>query len=137
MMWAPFIANNDDMLSQLAQFQIFVTLLSSLALRAIPTSVLAGSIVSALLLIVPSIGILLETPLLEYVGALGHFGMQVIEQMTIFQPLRVRLGMGPEQPQVAPTPTRSQMGDEEAKWSRAAGGEAEGNVVHDFVEVMP
>ena len=50
MMWAPFIANNDDMLSQLAQLQIFVTLLSSLALRAMPPSVLAGSIVSALLL---------------------------------------------------------------------------------------
>ena len=35
MMYAPFVEDSDDMLSQLAQLQIFLTLLSSLSLRAV------------------------------------------------------------------------------------------------------
>jgi len=65
MMYAPFIEDSDDMLSQLAQLQIFLTLLSSLALRATPPSETVGNMVTALLFIVPLIGVALETPLLD------------------------------------------------------------------------
>ena len=36
MMYAPFIDDSDDKLSQLAQLQIFLTLLSAISLRTIP-----------------------------------------------------------------------------------------------------
>jgi hypothetical protein len=67
-MYAPFVEDSDDKLSQLAQLQVFLTLLSSLALRASPPSKLAGDLVTAVLFIVPCIGVALETPLLEVVG---------------------------------------------------------------------
>jgi uncharacterized membrane protein YhaH (DUF805 family) len=68
MMYAPFVEDSDDMLSQLAQLQIFLTLLSSLALRATPPSDLVGSMVTFLLFFVPLIGVALETPLFEVLG---------------------------------------------------------------------
>lgn len=67
-MYAPFVEDSDDQLSQLAQLQIFLTLLSSLALRATPPSELVGNMVTVVLFLVPCIGIALETPLLEVVG---------------------------------------------------------------------
>ena len=66
-MWAPFINDSDDVLAQLAQLQIFLTILSSLALRAMPPSAFVGSLVTALLFVVPSIGIDIETPLMDVV----------------------------------------------------------------------
>ena len=50
------------------KLQVFLTLLSSLALRASPPSKLAGDLVTAVLFLVPCIGVALETPLLEVVG---------------------------------------------------------------------
>ena len=67
MMYAPFVKDSDDTLSQLAQLQVFLTLLSSLALRASPPSKLAGDLVTAVLFLVPCIGVALETPLLDVV----------------------------------------------------------------------
>jgi hypothetical protein len=60
MMYAPFVKDSDDTLSQLAQLQIFLTLLSSLALRASPPSKLAGDLVTAVLFLVPCIGVALD-----------------------------------------------------------------------------
>jgi len=68
MMYAPFIEDSDDKLSQLAQLQIFLTLLSSLALRAAPPSEMVGQLVTVILFLVPLIGVALETPLLEELG---------------------------------------------------------------------
>ena len=73
MMYAPFIADSDDKLSQLAQLQIFLTLLSSLALRASPPSALVASLVSVILILVPLAGVAMETRLfddLAYFGAI-------------------------------------------------------------------
>ena len=67
-MYAPFIEDSDDKLSQLAQLQIFLTLLSSLALRAVPPSEVVGQLVTVILFLVPLIGVALETPLLEELG---------------------------------------------------------------------
>ena len=67
-MYAPFIEDSDDKLSQLAQLQIFLTLLSSLALRAVPPSEVVGQLVTVILFLVPLIGVALETPLLEVLG---------------------------------------------------------------------
>ena len=68
MMYAPFIEDGDDQLSQLAQLQIFLTLVSSLALRASPPSEFVGSLVTVVLFAVPLIGLALETPLLKVLG---------------------------------------------------------------------
>ena len=68
MMYAPFIEDSDDKLSQLAQLQIFLTLLSSLALSAVPPSEVVGQLVTVILFLVPLIGVALETPLLEVLG---------------------------------------------------------------------
>jgi len=68
MMYAPFIEDSDDQLSQLAQLQIFLTLLSSLSLRATPPSEFVSSLVTVVLFIVPLLGLALETPLLEVLG---------------------------------------------------------------------
>ena len=70
MMYAPFIDDSDDLLSQFAQLQIFLTLLSSLALRTTPPSEFVGNLVTAVLFAVPLLGLALETPLLELVGML-------------------------------------------------------------------
>ena len=69
MMYAPFVEDSDDLLSQLAQLQVFLTLLSSLALRATPPSKLAGDMVTVVLFLVPLIGVALETPLPDVLGA--------------------------------------------------------------------
>jgi len=68
MMYAPFIEDSDDKLSQLAQLQIFLTLLSSLALSAVPPSEVVGQLVTVILFLVPLLGVALETPLLEVFG---------------------------------------------------------------------
>ena len=68
MMYAPFIEESDDKLSQLAQMQIFLTLLSSLALSAVPPSEVVGQLVTVILFLVPLLGVALETPLLEVFG---------------------------------------------------------------------
>ena len=69
MKFAPFVKDSDDQLSQLAQLQIFLTLLSSLALRASPPSKIVGELVTVVLVLVPLIGVALETPLLDELGA--------------------------------------------------------------------
>ena len=68
MMYAPFVEDSDDMLSQLAQLQIFLTLLSSLSLRAVPPSEFVSNLVTFILFAVPLLGLALETPLLEVLG---------------------------------------------------------------------
>ena len=68
MMYAPFIEDSDDQLSQLAQLQIFLTLLSSLSLRATPPSEFVGTLVTVVLFAVPLLGLALETPLLDVLG---------------------------------------------------------------------
>ena len=66
MMYAPFVEDSDDTLSQMAQVQIFLTLLSSLALRAHPPDKMVGDLVTVVLFIVPLMAIVLETPAVEY-----------------------------------------------------------------------
>lgn len=66
---SPFAEASDDVLAQLAQLQIFLTLLSALALRTTPPSALAGFMVTFVLFAVPIIGVALETPLFKAVGA--------------------------------------------------------------------
>ena len=63
MLYTPFVEDSDDALSQLAQAQIFLTLLSSLALRTFPPSKLVGDLITAILFIVPCMGVLMETSL--------------------------------------------------------------------------
>ena len=70
MMYAPFKNASDDTLSQLAQLQIFLTLLSSMALRETPPSEFVGSLVTYVLFIVPGIGLYLETPLVSELNKL-------------------------------------------------------------------
>ena len=53
MMAAPYVENSDDHLAQLAQLQIYLTLLSSLALRAVPPSAAVGSMITVILFLVP------------------------------------------------------------------------------------
>ena len=63
MLYTPFVEDSDDALSQLAQAQIFLTLLSSLAPRTFPPSKLVGDLITAILFIVPCMGVLMETSL--------------------------------------------------------------------------
>jgi len=70
MMYAPFVEDSDDHLSQVAQLQIFLTLLSSLALRTTPPSKLVGDMVTIILFLVPCIGVLLETPIIDEARAI-------------------------------------------------------------------
>jgi len=65
MMAAPYIEDSDDHLAQLAQLQIFLTLLSSLALRAIPPSEVVGNLVTVILFAVPVSGIIFQTELFD------------------------------------------------------------------------
>ena len=80
-MYAPFIEDSDDKLSQLAQLQIFLTLLSSLALRATPPSAFVSSAVTVILFVVPLIGVALETPLFEVMGKSLGVLMHVVRKI--------------------------------------------------------
>ena len=58
MVYGPFCEADDDLLSQLAQAQIFLTLLSSLALRATPPSKIVGDMVTVILFLVPILSLI-------------------------------------------------------------------------------
>ena len=62
-MYAPFVEDSDDTLQQLAQFQIFLTLVSALALRVPNPSPAVGTILGIILVAVPLMGVYLETDL--------------------------------------------------------------------------
>ena len=53
MLSTPYVEDSDDQLAQLAQLQIYLTLLSSLALRAVPPSEAVGNMVTVILIAVP------------------------------------------------------------------------------------
>ena len=65
MMAAPHIEDSDDHLAQLAQLQVYLTLLSSLALRAVPPSEAVGTMVTVILFAVPVSGVIFQTELLD------------------------------------------------------------------------
>jgi len=65
MMAAPYVENSDDHLAQLAQLQIYLTLLSSLALRAVPPSAAVGSMITVILFLVPLSGVIFQTELFD------------------------------------------------------------------------
>jgi len=65
MMFAPFVESSDDHLAQAAQIQIFLTLLSSLALRAVPPSEAVGTMVTVILFAVPLSGVIFQTELFD------------------------------------------------------------------------
>ena len=65
MMYAPFVKSSDDQLSQLAQTQIFLTLVASIGLRMTPPDESLGTLVSVTLFILPVFAIGMETPLVE------------------------------------------------------------------------
>ena len=92
MMYAPFIEDSDDKLSQLAQLQIFLTLLSSLALSAVPPSEVVGQLVTVILFLVPLLGVALETPLLEVLGqAFGVIRGAFVKLFPNFKPPTFRV----------------------------------------------
>ena len=63
MMFAPFVEDSDDQLQQLAQFQIFLTLVASIGLRMSPPNETLSTLMSILIVCIPIIAVLLETPL--------------------------------------------------------------------------
>ena len=65
MLYAPFIRDSDDQLQQLAQFQIFLTLVASIGLRMTPPSQTLATMMSVLFVFIPIIAILMETPLVD------------------------------------------------------------------------
>ena len=73
MMWAPFLNYSDDQLQQLSQFQIFLTLVASIGLRMTPPSYTLATMMSILMLCLPVIALLLETPLVSELS--GGWGM--------------------------------------------------------------
>jgi len=70
MVAAPFIKDSDDQTSQLAQAQIFFSLVSSIGLRMHPPNETLGSLLSVFFFFIPIFAILMETPLAdEFRGA--------------------------------------------------------------------
>ena len=74
MMWAPFLNYSDDQLQQLAQFQIFLTLVASIGLRMTPPSYTLATMMTVLLMCIPFIGLGLETPIVSVVLGEGGSG---------------------------------------------------------------
>ena len=104
MMYAPFIKDSDDTLSQMAQVQVFLTLLSSLALRAAPPDKMTGDLVTVVLFFVPLMAIVLETPAVKY----ARQGLAITKRL-ILTPLK-RILPAPSKSAIMPTsmiPVRS------------------------------
>jgi len=57
MMYAPFVADSDDQLQQMAQLQIFMTLAASIGLRATPPDPLLSNLLGVLLVVTPCISL--------------------------------------------------------------------------------
>ena len=97
MMAAPYIESSDDHLAQLAQLQIYLTLLSSLVLRAIPPSEAVGSMVTIILFLVPSSGVIFQTELFDdLLWLFGKLRAVFVKAFPNFHP------PPPQLPQLAP-----------------------------------
>jgi hypothetical protein len=102
MMYAPFIRDSDDTLQQLAQVQIFLTMVASIGLRMTPPDETLGTIISVLLFCMPVIAISMEMPI--YDEMLGAY------KMLRNACSRAHLIMGFHQrPRVKPAPTSKTM----------------------------
>ena len=69
MMYAPFIDDGDDLLSQVCQLQIFFSLLSAIVLKTNPNSAAMGYILPIMILIPPLAAVVFECGLLEMISS--------------------------------------------------------------------
>ena len=74
---APFISDSDDKLQQMAQTQVFLTLVSSIGLRMTPPDETLATIVAALLFALPIIAIFMESTLADELRGGARMGKQV------------------------------------------------------------
>ena len=109
MMYAPFIEDSDDQFSQLAQIQIFMTLLSSIALRTTPPSEFVSILVTVMLFFVPILAMVLETDLVSWLTWLRDSVME---------------HCGGRMPRMKP-PSLKPISDPNSGDSDAAGGDSE------------
>jgi hypothetical protein len=65
MLYAPFIKDSDDQLQQMAQAQIFFTMVASIGLRLTPPDETVATISSFILFLLPIYAIVMETPLVD------------------------------------------------------------------------
>merc|ERR1711988_486696 len=68
MYFEPFVKVSDSHLSQIAQAQIFLTLVSSIGLRLTPPDETLAHIISVLLFFIPAIALFQETPLFDLIA---------------------------------------------------------------------
>ena len=98
MMAAPYIEDSDDHLAQLAQLQIFLTLLSSLALRAVPPSEAVGNMVTVLLFFVPLSGVIFQTKIFDdLLWLFGKLRVAFMKAFPNFKPPAPKLPLGDTQ----------------------------------------
>ena len=71
--FSPYANSNDNLLAQFAQFQVFLTLLSSLALRASPPSKVVGDMITVILIAVPLSAVYFETLLFDWAALRKRF----------------------------------------------------------------
>lgn len=65
-LFSPYTNSRNNLLAQFAQLQVFLTLLSSLALRATPPSKVVGDMVTVILIAVPLAAVYFETMLFDW-----------------------------------------------------------------------
>lgn len=81
MMFAPFVNPSDDQMQQLAQGQIFITMVSSIGPKMTPPDSTLDSIVSICFFIVPLFAIVMETPLVDELRGGYRMLMAVVKRM--------------------------------------------------------
>ena len=100
-MYAPFILDSDDQLQQLAQLQIFLTLVASIGLRMTPPDVTVGAIATVCLYGVPIFAIFMETPLASELRGLYDMLKRCCGKRTAAVARRMSL-VGPDAPAETP-----------------------------------
>ena len=106
MLYAPFVDPSDDQLSQLAQVQIFLSMIASIGLRMGSNPTLE-TIVSVCFFFIPIFALFMETPLADELRGLA----KMCERVTSYPRKRVAMYLMKE-PTVAPVASEAEREDD-------------------------
>lgn len=124
MLYAPFVKDSDDTTSQLAQAQIFLSLVASIGLRLTPPDATLGSVVTVCFFIIPIFALFMETPIADELRVVfdkckrnsGNKLEACVRRMSVVATRRMSSSEMPVHPMVESTtkdePTTKATGDE-------------------------
>lgn len=115
MLYAPFVEDSDDQLQQLAQVQIFFSLVASIGLRMTPPDRTLEMIVSVCFFIIPIFAFVAETEIADQVRGAYSLFKRFSSKKIMAGARRLARAMGLYTPEVTvvPAPPKAEAGPDE------------------------